>query len=92
MTSLNETVPAKDERLLDLPAGSRAIHRLELRLEPSTREERERALRSLVIELRFNNSTTVWCPATDFFGSGVGLNEVRSWYRAVSQDGMMSCR
>ena len=35
---------------------------------------------------------TVWCPASDFFGSGVGLNAVQSWYRTVLADGTMVCR
>ena len=52
----------------------------------------ERALRSTIVQLTFDNEKTVWCPATDFFGSGVGLNELHSWYRSVSNDGNMRCR
>ena len=35
---------------------------------------------------------TIWCPVGDFFGSGVGLNVLESWYRTVKQDGAMTCR
>jgi hypothetical protein len=34
----------------------------------------------------------IWCPATDFFGSGVGINEVRNFYQTVDQSGRMLCR
>lgn len=50
------------------------------------------ALRSLVLQGEFDGEQSIWCPVGDFFGSGVGLNVLESWYRTVKQDGMMSCR
>ena len=44
-----------------------------------------------ILQLTFDDEVTVWCPATDFFGSGVGINELRSWYRTVTPDGVMRC-
>jgi len=40
----------------------------------------------------FDNEQTVWCPVSDFFGSGVGLNEVRNFYQIVEKEGLMRCR
>ena len=31
------------------------------------------------------------CPVSDFFGSGVGMNGVQSWYRTVLTNGTMVC-
>jgi len=39
-----------------------------------------------------DGQTNIWCPVTDFFGSGVGLNLVQSWYRTVATNGVLSCR
>jgi hypothetical protein len=35
---------------------------------------------------------TIWCPVSDFFGSGVGLSRVESWYRKVDTNGTMVWR
>ena len=64
---------------------------MEMRLASTDPKEIEYILRSTVVELSFDGETTVWCPASDFFGSGVGLNGLRSWYRTVSTDGTMRC-
>ncbi len=52
----------------------------------------ERALRSVIVQMNFDGEETVWCPASDFFGSGVGINPLQSWYRTVTADGSMVCR
>ncbi|MFM7138244.1 MAG: glycoside hydrolase family 172 protein [Planctomycetota bacterium] len=91
-SSLAETVPAGDSRSLDLPAGPAAIRGLEMRLDAGDPAAIERALRCLVVRLAFDGTETVWCPAGDFFGSGAGLNELRSWYRRVDRDGTLSGR
>ncbi|MBI5833634.1 MAG: DUF2961 domain-containing protein [Armatimonadetes bacterium] len=72
---------------LDLPAGPAAVSRLELRAPAD-----ERALRSLILRMDCDGERTIWCPVSDFFGSGVGLNAVASWYRTVGADGTMVCR
>ncbi|MGC4044402.1 MAG: DUF2961 domain-containing protein [Armatimonas sp.] len=89
---LKKALMAGNQAALDLPAGSNAIQTLELKLEPKGNAELERTLRSVIIELSFDGKTTAWCPATDFFGSGVGINALQSWYRTVSTDGTMTCR
>jgi len=50
------------------------------------------ALRSTVLIVEFDGKQTVWCPVGDFFGSGVGVNPYKDWYRRVDQDGTMTCR
>ena len=79
---------AGGSRSLDLPPGPAALRRLELRVPHIT----ERELRSLIVQMDCDGERTIWCPASDFFGSGVGLNAVRSWYRTVTGDGTMVCR
>ena len=49
------------------------------------------ALRSAVVMMEFDGEQTVWSPAGDFFGSGVGLNPFRDWWRRVHKDGTMTC-
>ncbi|MES2924801.1 MAG: glycoside hydrolase family 172 protein [Verrucomicrobiota bacterium] len=79
---------AGSTRSLALPPGPAAVRRFELRVPRTT----ERELRSLVVQMDCDGERTVWCPACDFFGSGVGMNAVRSWYRTVAEDGTMVCR
>lgn len=90
--SLNSELAAGAEAALELPAGANAVRGLELLLKTGDAKEVERTLRSLMVKLTFDGEETAWCPATDFFGSGVGINELRSWYRDVSTDGTMRCR
>ncbi len=82
-------ISAHGKLRLKLPANSHALRRFELDV-PSTASER--ALRSLIVQMHCDGETNIWCPATDFFGSGAGLNPVQSWYRSVSKDGTMVCR
>ena len=77
---------------LALPRGPAALSRLELRFPAGSRGVSERSLRSLVVQMECDGERTIWCPAGDFFGSGVGFNPVRSWYRTVLSDGTMVCR
>jgi len=92
VSTLNEILAPGTESSLDLPAGSNAIRALELRLETAGPKEAEQTLRSTIVQLTFDGEVTAWCPASDFFGSGVGINELSSWYRQVSADGAMRCR
>lgn len=91
-SSVNEIIPAGKNVSLDLPAGPAAVRQLEFRVETSDAAALEHSLRSTIIQLQFDNEATVWCPASDFFGSGVGVNSLQSWYRTVQPDGTMICR
>ena len=59
----------------------------------NTRDARDlpQALRSTVISMICDGEMTVWCPVGDFFGSGVGLNPYRDWYREVDRSGLLRC-
>jgi hypothetical protein len=85
----HQLIPAGKSARLDLPAGPAAIRRLEFRLETDPLMSLEQALRATIVELHFDQENTAWCPASDFFGSGVGVNALQSWYRTVRPDGTM---
>ena len=80
------------EASLELPQGGNAVQAMELRLDTKAPGDVHRALRGVILRMSFDGEETVWCPATDFFGTAVGINELSSWYRAVGKDGMMKCR
>ena len=82
-------IPANGETHLDLPSGSHAVQHLALSVSPTLSE---RQLRSLVLQMICDGETNIWCPVSDFFGSGAGLNTVRSWYRTVTTNGTMVSR
>ncbi len=91
-SSLKNVVEANAEVSMDLPDGPAAVRELEVRLEASGATDVERQLRGLVVQLAFDGEVTAWCPATVFFGSGVGINELHNWYRSITPDGTMTCR
>jgi len=90
--SLENEIAAGKERSLELPRGPMAVRRLELRVPLTKLASPERALRSLIVQMECEGERAVWCPASDFFGSGVGANQVDSWYRTVTTNGTMICR
>ncbi|MBU6401396.1 MAG: DUF2961 domain-containing protein [Verrucomicrobia bacterium] len=73
----------------DFPPGPAALRHLELHVAA---DDLPRALRSTVLQLTFDGEQTVWCPVGDFFGSGVGLNPMQTWYRSVDKNGTLRCR
>lgn len=90
--SLRRAIPPGKSAVLELPSGPAAVRFLEFQLENLEAATRERTLRSVILRMQFDGEETVWCPASDFFGSGVGINPLQSWYRTVSADGTMRCR
>ena len=67
-------------------SGPGAIRRLAMKIKATNLEQ---ALRSLVLRMEFDGEATVWCPAGDFFGSGVGLNPYQGWWQGVEKDGTL---
>jgi hypothetical protein len=65
-----------------------AVCRLAVRLRA---DDLAAATRSTVLSIQFDKEKAVWCPVGDFFGSGVGLNPYRGWWRTVDRDGWMTC-
>ena len=90
--AFSEVIAPGGSASLALPEGPAAVRLLELRLVVNDPAQLEHSLRSTIVQLKFDGEETVWCPASDFFGSGVGLNPVSNWYRTVRADGTMICR
>jgi hypothetical protein len=67
--------------------GSRAIRRLAVKVQAPGLAQ---ALRSTVLVLTFDGERTVWCPVGDFFGTGIGLNPYRDWWRDVDRSGLLT--
>jgi len=89
---MEKELAAGSEGSLEFPPGPASARRLELRAPLDRFASPERALRSLVLRIDCDGEPCVWCPVSDFFGSGVGLNPVRSWYRTVVANGALVCR
>ena len=68
--------------------GPGAICRLSARIDA---DDVAQALRSTILVMEFDGEETVWCPLGDFFGSGVGVNAYKGWYRQVKEDGTLTC-
>ncbi|MBR5626595.1 MAG: DUF2961 domain-containing protein, partial [Thermoguttaceae bacterium] len=41
------------------------------------------ATRNTIICLSFDEEETVWCPVSEFFGTGVGVNPYKTWFTEV---------
>ena len=76
-------------KVLDLENGSRALRALQLQIDP---KDAPQALRSLVLEMTFDDEPTVWCPLGEFFGCGPRLHAAQDWYRSVGEDGKLTAR
>jgi hypothetical protein len=77
---------------LQLPGGAHAIRQLNFNLVGLAPDQIIAAHRALVLIAHFDGEQTIWCPVSDFFGSGVGVNVLTNWVCHVTQDGMMSTR
>ena len=88
LKSQEQVIEPGQEWSVALPKGPAAVRELTIHVDPSAAQ----APRSLVLRGEFDGEQTIWCPVGDFFGSGVGLNELDSWYRTVAKDGTMTCR
>ena len=86
--TIDKKIAPKGSESLDLPAGAAAVRQLRVTIDPREAQ----ALRSTVLRMSFDGEQTLWCPMGDFFGSGVGYNPFRGWYRTVAKDGTMTCR
>lgn len=69
--------------------GPAAIRELSFKLES---RDLAQSLRSVVLQLIFDGTRTVWCPIGDFFGVGPVPRAYQTFYTEVSVDGTMTCR
>lgn len=90
--STNFTLGPNGEQAVDLAAGAAAVRFLKFRLTSTGGDALDHALRSLIVKMTFDGEQTVWCPASDFFGSGVGVNAMNNWYATVQANGTMISR
>jgi len=82
--------------------GSHALETVELTLDPADEDENGKenggenpgrdALRTLILKVSFDGETTVWCPASEFFGCGPKLVPFTDWRRTVRADGHLFAR
>jgi len=79
-------LPSK-ERTITID-GPKAIRSLEFQLQA---DDLAQALRSTVIKITFDGTTTVWCPIGEFFGTGYHVCPHATWYTNVSADNTLSC-
>ena len=90
-SEIRQAIEPGKEVSVDLPAGPKAIREIQLRIGPLD-EDLQEVLRSTVLRIQFDGEEAVWCPVSDFAGSGVGLNEVHSWYRTAWGCGLLLSR
>lgn len=74
-----EEVASGEVLYLPFPSKPMVIRRLELLMDTKGKE----ITRSLLLDAVFDGVQTIWCPVTDFFGLGVGADEVKDFYRRV---------
>lgn len=85
--SLTRTLAPGDSATLRL-TGTRAIRELRCALAAA---DFNQALRSTVLQMRFDGHTTVWVPVGDFMGTGNRLTPYKSFYTEVRADSTLSC-
>lgn len=86
------TLAPSAEKGIELPRGPHALRFLRLKLDSPGSAPLDLALRSLIVKIRFDNEDTVWCPASDFFATAVGVNAMNNWSNTVTPDGTMTSR
>ncbi len=86
---LKESIAAGGQANVELPKGSNTIQQLTFKLDA---EDLGQALRSTVVEIKFDGKTTVWCPLGDFFATVRTVEPYNTWERDVMKDGTMVCR
>jgi plastocyanin len=84
------TIATNSEVVLNLPAGTNAVHEFTIELGENSRGNQ--LMRSVIVKAEFDGQETIWCPLGDFFGTGVGLHPFEGWYRTVESNGTLSCR
>ena len=77
-----------DERTAVEIEGPAAIRQLRFKIEA---KDLSQALRSTVLEVKFDGKRAIWAPLGDFFGTGYQLRPYRTWYTEVTEDGELYC-
>ncbi len=85
-TDLSATLQPGQRKEISI-TGSRAIQQLTMKLKA---ENQEQALRSTVLEIRFDNEKTVYTPIGDFYGIGYKPIYSSTWYTETRTNGVMN--
>ncbi|MGN6181529.1 MAG: DUF2961 domain-containing protein, partial [Mucilaginibacter sp.] len=83
--SIRQIMYARDSMSLVLPSGQRAARLMRIKLNNAS-------IDSLMISLQFDGKQTVYCPLSDFAGSGKGGKPLQNWYRTVTKEGLIYLR
>jgi len=75
-----------DSIVIQLTGNNKAVNRLAVRIDSDNKQQ---ALRSVIIEATFDGHRTIWAPVGEFFGSGYSLNTHRTWMNLRNKEGMM---
>lgn len=75
-----------------LPRGGAAIRSLVIKLSVANQQDLATALRSVILKIDFDGEQTVWCPLGDFSGSGYGGKPIKSWYRDLDSNAVLTSR
>ena len=92
--SITKTLPAKSQFLepgavmSTALVGPAALKLLTVRIHA---KDNAQALRSTILRITFDGERSVWCPAGDFFGTGIGIHPYQDWANDVNRDGTMRC-
>lgn len=83
--SSRPTLQPGESDTLELPPGPASVRYVAMGIQVMDQSVsvRTQALHNVVISMEFDGETTVWAPLGHFFGSGVGHNVYRDWYRSV---------
>ena len=82
-----------DARVVSSLKGPAAIVGLQFKLNLPPRPDDVELLRSLALQIRWDNDTqpAVWSPLGDFFGTAPGANPYRSYPLGLTEDGWWYC-
>ncbi len=74
--------------------GPRAITALRVKAKFGDREDEMAALRRLALQITWDGQSqaAVWCPLGDFFGTAPGVNQYKSLWTGMPEDGFYSLR
>lgn len=86
---LAQKIAAGENKELQLANGSNEIKQLTFKVDA---KDHGQALRSTVLEIKFDGTTTVWTPIGDFFATVRTVEPYNTWERDVLEDGTMICR
>lgn len=87
-----KTLAAGKEMAIPLPSGTNAVRAITTVLRTNNNADYEKMWRSVWLKINFDGHETVMCPLGDFIGSGYGGKKIKSWYRVLTDSGVLTSR